>query len=87
MSRTYRIWRKKPNPERLRFFWGFPLYKEEKKRIYPVHKAWVIRNHWWKTLRHYNNYICKRAAKQLSEDADEFFNVRYRKAEYTEWFD
>lgn len=92
MGKTFRIWRKKPNPERLHFFWNFPIYREEKKRISCIHKSHRIRNEWWKTLRHYNKSLCKRSGmrwkvKTDADKIDEYFNVRYFKADYIEFFD
>lgn len=89
MTRTYRIWRRKPHPERLHFYWDFPIYYEQKKRISCICKRRKIRNRWWKTLRHYNNALCKNCYNHYTDadSVDEYFNTRYYKADYTEFFD
>jgi hypothetical protein len=92
LTRTQRIWKRKPHPERLPFFWDFPLYRENKNRVSCIHKARKIRNRWWKTLRHYNKALSRKAGMRWQQNCseekiDEYFNVRYYKADYTEFFD
>lgn len=92
MSRTYRIWQRKPSPERLPFDYTIKFYASDKCRLTCINKIWKIRNRWWKTLRHYNKMLCKKSGMRLNakfniDSIDEYFNIRYKKADYTEYFD
>jgi hypothetical protein len=84
MSRTQRIWQRKPHPERLPFCYKIKPYASDKSRLCCINRIWKIRNRLWRILRYRNKVNCKSIVKNITDSDEVDTNI---KSDYTEYFD